>query len=265
MLGVEVGEGRVRREVGRVPRKIHPGIVAPLARREQIKEWHTRPVVNAGVARDPLLAIQPRAVEGQRFEQRPIARRMNFVDAEEAIRFAVLPGHVLARQDRDQALAVFSENAFVLHDQTRAEMRRDRDQLLRQVEVVVRLALVGGDDVTVIPTDAVVRHAGEEGSEAEVEGLAVLLRPAEQRQVVRDASVVVDGVEHVAENLLSIGFDDRQDRCAVQPADQVQEVEDRRAPSCGRRRWHGRSQCVNAPECCARPRPPAAASHGRGG
>jgi len=62
--------------------------------------------------------------------------------------------------------------------------------------------------------------------EDEVETLGVLLTASQQRQVVLDAAVVGEGVEHVAENPPAIRFDVGQDRRAIKPVDEREEIED---------------------------------------
>src|SRR5262249_10917148 len=62
ILGRERREGRVGREVHRVPAKEHSWICARTAYFAEVEERNARPVVYARIARDPLLSVEPRRV-----------------------------------------------------------------------------------------------------------------------------------------------------------------------------------------------------------
>ena len=152
---------------------------------------------------------------------------MDLVEAAEAVRFAVRAGHVLRRQDHQEPGAVRALDRLLADQQPIGEERVRRDQLLREREVVARLALVVRQQVALVPARRVVRDEAEQRREHEVRALPVLLGAAREREVVRLAAVLGPLVERLLEDLLTVGLDD--ERPAVDPAQRREEVERRDA------------------------------------
>jgi hypothetical protein len=104
-------------------------------------------------------------------------------------------------------------------------MGAGHDQLLGQIEIISGLPFVRRHDVALVAVDRVVRQAGEEGGQDQIQRLRVLLASAKQGQVVAEL-VAVPGIEDLREDLLPVGLDRRQDRAPIEPVDQMQKVED---------------------------------------
>jgi len=106
-------------------------------------------------------------------------------------------------------------------------VRTDPHELLRQLEIVAGLPFVAGDHVALVAERSVIREAGKQSGEDEVQALRVLLRATEERQVIPEATRVIWRVEDVGQDPPAIRLDPGEDRRAVEPVDELEEVEDR--------------------------------------
>ena len=153
---------------------------------------------------------------------------MDLVEAAEAVGLPVRARDVLRREDLQEPAAVRALDRLLAHDEALGEQRVHADHLLRQRQVVARLALVVGQQVDLIPAQRVVRHEAEQRREHEVQGLCVLLRAAREREVVAQRAGLVVLVEGRDEDPFSVGLDD--ERPAIDPVEQREEVEAAHSP-----------------------------------